>query len=191
MFFGAVPLAEAEGAVLAHSVALPGRRLRKGASLTARDIQELAKAGLREVVVAKLGAGDVGEDIAATRLAQAMTKGAQGVTVTKAFTGRVNIVADAPGVALIDAKVVTAVNSCDPMITCATVPPLARLDKGSLIATIKIISYGVAAEDLARSEVAVAQANPAVGLHATKLKSACLIVTLTDAAPSSDKGVAA
>ena len=42
MNFGPVPVADAVGAILAHSVRLDGRRLRKGVVLTARDVSALA-----------------------------------------------------------------------------------------------------------------------------------------------------
>ena len=41
MRFGAVPLSQAEGAILAHSHAVPGGRLRKGAPLNTIQIAEL------------------------------------------------------------------------------------------------------------------------------------------------------
>ena len=43
MNFGAVPVADAIGAILAHSVRLEGRRLRKGLVLTAQDVAALAR----------------------------------------------------------------------------------------------------------------------------------------------------
>ena len=42
MRFGAVPLSEAEGAILAHSVQLTTGRLRKGLYLTADHLHQLA-----------------------------------------------------------------------------------------------------------------------------------------------------
>ncbi|MEM7470924.1 MAG: molybdopterin-binding protein [Pseudomonadota bacterium] len=191
MRFGPVPVMEAEGAILAHSVATPNGRLRKGGVLTRENVAELARAGLSEVVVAQLDPGDIDENAAATRLASALVGQAQGVTATTAFTGRVNIVAESPGVARIDAAVIAEINACDPMITCATVQPFVRLGTGSLIATIKIISYGVAERDLARAERAAKQSKGAVGLFAAQLKTASLIVTQTDAAPVAEKGVEA
>ena len=62
MRFGPVPPGEAEGAVLAHAVALPGGKLKKGHVLRPEDVAALAAAGLAEVIVARLEPGDVGED---------------------------------------------------------------------------------------------------------------------------------
>src|SRR5690606_10201014 len=70
--FGKVPIAEADGAILAHSVIAGGRRLKKAHRLTAEDIAILGEAGIAEVVVARLGADDVGEDEAAAAIAAAL-----------------------------------------------------------------------------------------------------------------------
>ncbi|MCL4675568.1 MAG: molybdopterin biosynthesis protein, partial [Pararhodobacter sp.] len=65
MKFGAVPLAAARGAVLAHSVPVAGGRLRKGRVLEAGDLAALAAAGLDRVTVARLEPEDLDEDAAA------------------------------------------------------------------------------------------------------------------------------
>ena len=119
MIFGPVPVARAEGAVLAHSVRLAGGRLRKGKRLDAADVAALAGEGLSEVIVARFEPGDVGEDDAAQRVAAALVRDpdAAGLRVSAPFTGRVNLLANHPGVAVIDAARVNAVNAVQPMIT--------------------------------------------------------------------------
>jgi molybdenum cofactor cytidylyltransferase len=69
MQFGSVPIAEAEGALLAHSRRLNGRLLRKGHVLGAADIAALSAAGDREIVVARLEGDDIAEIDAAQRIA--------------------------------------------------------------------------------------------------------------------------
>ncbi len=69
MRFGEVPLAEAEGAILAHSLRLGAHALKKGRVLSAADIAALAAAGVGEVVAARLDPGDIREDEAAARIA--------------------------------------------------------------------------------------------------------------------------
>lgn len=152
MKFGPVPLAEAEGAVLAHSVGLGTERLRKGQVLGAGDVARLAACGLRQVTVARLGPGDVAEDAAAAALAAALVpEGAgQGLTLTEAATGRVNLKATGPGVVEVDAAAVRALNLVDPAITLATLPPWQRVTAGTLVGTVKIITYAV--DDAALSQ---------------------------------------
>ena len=130
MRFGPVPLAEAEGAVLAHSIPVSAGRLRKGRILRTADIAALAEAGLDEVIVARLGPDDVAEDEAATQLADAIVGGALDITATHAFTGRVNLLAEGPGVVALDVPALEVVNAVDPMITIATVPPWQQMATG-------------------------------------------------------------
>ncbi|MEL6576699.1 MAG: hypothetical protein AAFQ81_12490 [Pseudomonadota bacterium] len=72
MIFGAVPLSEAEGAILAHSVALPTGRLKKGQPLGPAELAALRAAGQDTVVAARLQADDVPEDTAAARIGAAL-----------------------------------------------------------------------------------------------------------------------
>src|SRR5258706_16016262 len=71
MKFGEIPVAEAAGAILAHSIKLAGRALRKGRVLGKEDVAALAESGLTTVVAARLDADELGEDTAATALAHA------------------------------------------------------------------------------------------------------------------------
>ena len=180
MKFGPVPLAQAEGAILAHSVDLDGKRLRKGVTLGADHIAALAAAGHDSVIVARLDATDVHENDAAAALAAALVPdpAASGLRLTAPFTGRVNIIAEGPGIALLDVPALTALNAVDPMITLATVPPFHQMGRGGMVATVKIISYGVARADLDRA-CALGQAGGqgAIRLAGPVLRTATLIVT--------------
>ncbi|QFT99565.1 hypothetical protein FIU85_19775 [Roseovarius sp. THAF8] len=180
MKFGPVPLDRAAGAILAHSEHLPDGRLRKGQVLAEADIARLRAAGLESVDVAVLDAGDVHEDAAAARLAEAVLDGAAGLSLSRAFTGRVNLVAEAPGVVAVDAAKVTAANLLDPMITLATVAPWFQTHPGGMVATVKIISYGVASEALDRAAEA---ARGAIRLHRPCYGTASLIVSDTADGP--------
>ncbi|MCR8547048.1 molybdopterin-binding protein [Salipiger sp. P9] len=176
MKFGAVPLAEAVGGVLAHSVALPDGRLRKGRVIAPEDLAPLEAAGIAELVVARLEAGDVGEDAAAARLAQALVPDPDGagLRLGRAATGRVNIHSTDAGVIEIDAARIDAVNAVHPMITVATVPPWKSLPARGMAATIKIISYAVPGTAL---EAACAAAPGALRLRPVRLGRAALIET--------------
>lgn len=153
MRFGRVPVSAAEGAILAHSCATPGGKVRKGRELTAADVAALHEAGLEEVTVARLDPGDVGEDAAAARLAAALVPDteAAGLIRGDAFTGRVNLHARGPGVVELDAAAVQALNRVDPAITLATLAPTTRVEAGLLVGTVKIITYGVPGAALERA----------------------------------------
>ncbi|PTX55657.1 molybdenum cofactor cytidylyltransferase [Litoreibacter ponti] len=186
MRFGPVLLADAEGAILAHSVQAGTKRLRKGLTLEASHIAALRAADVSEVTVARLEPGDVHEDAAATRLADALVAG-QGLRLGPASTGRCNIFAEGPGLARLDADAINRVNAVDPMITVATVPQYQRMEDGGMVATVKIISYAVPETAL---DAACSAARDAVRCLAPKRTKALLIETMIDA-PMSDKGARA
>ena len=175
MKFGTVPLEDAIGAVLAHSVAVPEGRLRKGRLITAADVAQMRAAGLSDVSVAQLDPTDVDENTAAARLAAAVRGDATGLVATSAFTGRVNLMAQGPGVVVLDIAAIETINAVHPMITIATVPPWQQLAQGGMVATIKIISYAVPEADL-RTACRAAGAG-AISLASPKLQTATLIIT--------------
>ena len=175
MKFGPVPLAEAEGAILAHSVSLDRGKLKKGVTLGPEDLHRLAETGHDDVVVARLEDDDVTEDDAAGRLARAIVpEGETGLRIGKAATGRANIFAKGPGLASIDAAKIHALNATHPMITVATVPPWQRMDARGMVATVKIISYAVPGTAL---EEAARHGAGALSFHAPALNHAELIQT--------------
>lgn len=179
MRFGPVPLAEAEGAILAHSVALPDGRLRKGCRLGPKDIARLQASGRTEVIAARLDSQDLHEDDAALAIARALAPDpeASGLELRPVRTGRVNLHARAAGVVEVQADRVNALNAVDPMITLATVPRWQRVGAGEMVATVKIIAYGVPA-------VAVADAGRAgslaLCLRPTRLRRIALVETHTE-----------
>jgi molybdenum cofactor cytidylyltransferase len=177
--FGPVPLADASGAILAHSVG----GLKKGRTLSAEDVAKLQRAGIEQVVAARLEAGDVPEDEAATAVAEAAA--GDGVTVQAAFTGRCNlyaktgVYAKTGGVVVIERERVDAINLVDEAVTIATVGPYDLVEPGTMLATVKIIPFAaprdavdacvtIAAADGPLLRVAPLQAR-AVGLAMTRL----------------------
>jgi molybdenum cofactor cytidylyltransferase len=139
MKFGAVPIDEAEGAILAHAVKIDGVALRKGDIVTRERRLALAAAGVTTVVAARLEEGDIGEDKAALRLAERLT-GAH-MRFSAPFTGRVNLFAEAAGLAVIDGGAVDRVNAIDEAITVATLAPHRAVSVGDMVATVKIIPF--------------------------------------------------
>lgn len=190
MKFGAVRLKDAEGAILAHSRDLPSGRLRKGLVLGPEDLSRLAEAGIEEVVVARPSPGDIGENEAATRLGAALVSAAeaQRLTLTKAATGRVNLMASGHGILDLNPEAVLALNLCDPMITLATLPLYARVGPRGMVGTVKIIPYAVPERSLLRAVEAAAQS--AIMVRAPVWTEATLIETQIGA-EAPEKGEAA
>ncbi|WP_245501057.1 molybdopterin-binding protein [Lichenibacterium minor] len=146
MRFGPVPVGEAAGAVAAHGVQARDEAgepvvVRKGDVVTPLQAEALARAGVRSVVVARLDPGDVGENVAARRLAEAVA--GPGLWIERAFTGRANLFASAPGVLLVDADAVERVNAVDERLTLATLPPFRAVEEGEMVGTVKVIPFAV------------------------------------------------
>ena len=141
MKFGEIPVDEAVGAVLAHSLKAGERVLRKGRVLSAEDVAALHSAGRRSVVAARLEPGDVDENTAAAEVARALA-GAH-VSAAPAFTGRVNFVAERSGILVFDRERIDRFNLIDETITLATIEPYAVVQPKQMVATVKIIPFAV------------------------------------------------
>lgn len=162
MKFGPIRVADAEGTVLAHTVAAGDRTWRKGAALTGEDVAAMARAGLESIVAVVMEPGDIGEDAAAALVAAGLY--APGLDIRPAATGRVNIHALDAGVFLADRAGVDAINAVDPAITLATLPDLTTVEAGQMLATVKIVPFAVA-DALARRAADIAASAGAIGLR--------------------------
>lgn len=176
MRFGPVPVDQAEGAILAHSQTVAGRKIGKGRPLTAEDIAALGLAGLAEVTVARPEPGDVAEDAAADLIARALVPdpGSAGLSLSRAHAGRVNLIATGVGIVQLDRAAIGRLNRIDPAITLATLAPFARVSPGALVGTVKIIAYAVPGAALAG---ATATAPGAVSVLPVRRRTASLILT--------------
>jgi len=176
MIFAELPIAEAEGAILAHGVRAEGLTLKKGRTLGRAEIDRLRAAGIARVIVAKMEPGDLGEDQAAARVAAAL--GRENVAAGAAVTGRCNLYAAARGVLVLDHARLDALNLIDEAITVATLPPFAVVEPRQMVATVKIIPYAVAESAVGRCEAAAhAGTGPLLRVAAFAPKAAILIQT--------------
>ncbi|MFK7945365.1 MAG: NTP transferase domain-containing protein [Paracoccaceae bacterium] len=189
MKFGPVPLAEAEGALLAHSLRLEDGVLKKGRALSRTDVASLAQAGFEQVTVAKPDADDVLEDAAAARVAAALVADPSecGVTISAPFTGRANVYARQAGVLLLDTDRLAKLNAMDEALTVATLPNMSRVSARQMLATVKIIPYGLPGQLVADAEQELKAAH-ALKVHPFQMRSADVILTRTPG--MSDKVVA-
>lgn len=157
MKFGSFPVAEAEGAMLVHGQTLGGHRYRKGYTLDASDIERLQSAGIDEITVAIFEDGDVDENSAAERLAEAAA--GAGIRIGVVGTGRVNLFAEHDGLAGLDPDMIDRVNAIDEGITISTLRPFDRIEQNQIVATVKIIPYAVSETNLNRAAEEAARGN--------------------------------
>jgi molybdenum cofactor cytidylyltransferase len=175
MIFGPAALADARGAIMAHSQKVGGRMIRKGALLDDAAIEALRAAGRTEVICARLEPGDIPEDIAADRLAEPLV--APLIGRSRAATGRVNLSAEAPGLLRVDAARLDRLNTIDEAMTIGTLPDYAVVAPKDLIATIKIIPFAVPGSVLAVAEALVRQRPGLLTLHPFRALKVGLVVT--------------
>lgn len=154
MKFGPVAPDDALGGVIVHAIRQGSLVLKKGTVVGEAEVAALKQAGVSSLVVARLEPGDISEDEAAASIAQAVA--GDGVTVERAFTGRANLFAAEAGVLVVDRDSVNRINRVDEAITFATLPAFKSVVAGEMIATVKIIPFGVESK-LRDAAVAAAQ----------------------------------
>ena len=162
MIFGPTPLEEARGAILAHTLRLPGRVIKKGTVLDAEAVEALRAARHPEVIAARLEPGDVPENEAADRMAEAILRPL--IARSRAATGRVNLTAETAGLLRVDAAMVDRLNGLDESLTLATLPDHAVVQPKDMLATLKVIPFAVPAGALQVAE-AMLRGAPAMTLH--------------------------
>ena len=175
MKFGPVPVREAEGAILAHSLRIGATALKKGRLLSAGDVEAIVAAGIGEITVARLDAGDIREDPAAERIARAAA-GAN-VTVANAFTGRANLFAEARGLLVFDRDRLDRLNLVDEAVTLGTLPPFTVVEPRQMVATVKIIPFALPEAAVERAADFAATGGPLLRVAAFAPKTVALIQT--------------
>ena len=176
MKFGAVPVAQALGATAVHSIRQKGFVLKKGTVIGPTEIDALKAAGISEVVVARMDAGDIGEDEAAACIAAAL--GGEGVDTDRAFTGRCNLFAASAGVLVVERPAIDALNRIDEAITFATLPAFKPVVAGEMIGTVKIIPFAVPEKSVSAALAIAETAKPLVRVAPYRVKKVGIVSTL-------------
>jgi molybdenum cofactor cytidylyltransferase len=143
MKFGPASPADAIGGVTVHTLRQGPLVLRKGTTIGPAEVEALTRAGVKEIVVVRLEEGDISEDAAAASIAQAVA--GDGINVERAFTGRANLFAAKAGVLVVDRTAVDRINGVDEAITFATLAAFKPVVEGEMVATVKLIPFGVEA----------------------------------------------
>jgi molybdenum cofactor cytidylyltransferase len=174
MKFGAQPLSDAEGAVLAHAVKHSQGLFKKGRVLSSGDITLLQQSGIAEVVVAQLTSDEIPEDEAARALAVAAA--GMGTIAQQAFTGRANVHSLGHGLVVVDRQRVNAINHLHESITIATLPAHSVVESRQMLATIKIIPFATPRQKL-ENALAIIGDQPLVHVCAFQRQHISLIIS--------------
>lgn len=174
MFFGSLPLAEAEGAILVHAVRQGDLVFKKGRVLTREDCVALLAAGVSTIIGARMEPDDVAEDEAARRAASLLA--GDHIRCDVAHTGRVNLFAEEAGLLCIENERVDRFNEVDEAITFATLAALKAVERGEMVATTKIIPFAV--PEALLSQALLAAGGPVLRIAPFKPKRIAVISTL-------------
>ena len=175
MKFMRMLLTEAEGALLAHSIRVPQGAFKKGRVLSREDTLALQAAGLEKVVAARLDAGDISEDAAATKVA-GLAKGER-VSFNAAFTGRCNLYADVQGLVVVDRGRIDQINLLDESLTIATLAHCDVVRPKQMVATVKVIPFSVPGPVVKAAAEIAQHPGPLISIAPFTAKQVGLILT--------------
>jgi len=161
-----VPIEQAVGLALAHDLTeivpgkFKGRLFRKGHVITEADLPRLLDIGKAHIYVMELGEGELHEDDAAQRMAEALL--GDGLAATGPHEGKVSLKAEYDGLAEVDAELVHAVNGLGE-IALATVRSHTVVRQGQSVAATRVIPLFVEEEKVAAMETLAASRRQARG----------------------------
>lgn len=158
MIFGEFTLEQAHGVMLAHTLRVGDRTLKKGRRIDAADVAAMRAVGIARVTGVRLGVDDLDEDTAAAEVAALL--GGAGVAPRKPYTGRCNLHAQAQGVVQVDAAAIDRVNRVDEAITVGTSPPFVLARATQVVATVKIIPFAVSRRTIDACRAAIGNTEP-------------------------------
>ncbi len=160
-----IAVEDAIGMVLGHDITrivpdrFKGRAYKKGHVITREDVPRLLDLGKRQVYVLDLAEGFVHEDEAAERIARAAA--GPGLRLSGVAEGRVNLIADVPGLLSIDVAALARINAIEEVVF-ATVHTHQAVTPGRTVAGTRIIPLATRRETVEAAEAVCARHFPLV-----------------------------
>jgi len=174
MEFGIIPVQSARGAILAHSLTVRDGVLKKGLVLDDEAIARLTDNDIDSIYAVRLAATDIHENEAAEMIAKKLA--GENVRVEATTSGRANLFAGQSGVVEIAADTINRLNRLDESLTVACLMPFERVEKGQMLATVKIIPYAVSKTVMDKGLAVIGDTLP-VAVQAFASKRVGLIIT--------------
>jgi molybdenum cofactor synthesis domain-containing protein len=150
-----IPVADAVGMVLGHDVTriVPGKEkgpaFKKGHIIREEEIPLFLDIGKEHIFVLDLGPGTVHEDEAARRIAGAAA--GPGIRLTDPSEGRVNFIAETPGLLKVDVQALVRINAIG-QIVFATLHRLQPVSAGQAVAGTRIVPLVIDEEEILQAE---------------------------------------
>ncbi|MDX1738432.1 MAG: molybdopterin-binding/glycosyltransferase family 2 protein [Alphaproteobacteria bacterium] len=174
MKFLCLPIQQLQaGYISAHSIKSGNLAYKKGRRLSDTDLNALRQENISQVTVAILEQNDLHEDGAADFIAS--TINSPSIETTKAFTGRVNLIAKEAGILTFNPEKIIDFNLIDPAITIATLANYSHVEKGQMLATIKIIPFAATKQNCESAKSLLR--NSLIELHPYQSKNVLFVQT--------------
>jgi molybdenum cofactor cytidylyltransferase len=166
MKFGAVPIAESVGAILAHKLYNAHGKMvfNKGHILVEDDVAVLRQHDLETVIVTRVESSDLHEDEAAEKIGHAIA--GENVNMRAPGVGRANLTASQRGVLHVNVPALELLNNIYDGITIATLREFTLVNEGEMVALVKVIPFGIPearaidVEGIAESRSAILSVRP-------------------------------
>ena len=174
-----IPVEQAVGLPLAHDITeiVPGKHkgptFRRGHIVRQEDISKLLDVGKRNLYVMELEKDELHEEEAARRLAKAAA--GRNLKFTDPSEGRINLVAEIPGLLKVDADLLYRFNSLGDLML-ATLPGNRYVKDGTVVAGTRTIPV-VVKEGLVQRAEALCKDHPIVAIVPMPSRNIHLIVT--------------
>jgi molybdenum cofactor cytidylyltransferase len=149
MKFEIRPLNESIGWSLAHSIRANDKRWPKGTILTDHLVTDMSDQGIKSAQVFILEQDDIDEDTATLWIAEKIA--GTNIKCVAAGKGRANLIALADGVFMPNAAI-ESTNQLDDAFSVACLAAYSVVTKNQLVATIKLVPYGIDRRILADSK---------------------------------------
>lgn len=171
---------EAVGKVLGHDITkiVPGEykgpAFKKGHVIQPEDIYHLKQIGKDHIFLIELTDGQVHENDAISRIANAVT--GNNIKQTEPREGRVNLIAGADGLLKVNREAVTAINEIEHAVF-STRHDNVMVKAGDLIAGIKVVPLVVSEEMVQAAEAAAAKYENIISVKRLKQLTVGVVVT--------------
>lgn len=175
-----LPISQAIGCVLAHDVTriVPGRskgpEFKKGHIVREQDVETLLDMGKAHIYVLELSSHQIHEDVAARRIAEAAA--GPGLKLSSVSEGRINLIAEYPGVLKVDVPALSRLNGIQDVVF-ATVHGNHRVEAGQPVAGTRVVPLVVAESLVAAAENVCRSQDPLIAVKPFESRNVGMIVT--------------
>jgi len=169
-----IPVADAVGMVLGHDVTriVPGKE--KGHIIREEEIPLFLDIGKEHIFVLDLGPGTIHEDEAARRIAGAAA--GPGIRLTDPSEGRVNFIAEAPGLLKVDVQALARINTIG-QIVFATRHRLQPVSAGQAVAGTRIVPLVIDEGEILQAERICDAVFPLIAVKPFKTRRVGVVIT--------------